>query len=314
MPGPAIARLACFLLLVATITPAAAAPAGPSILIVYETGNSVHETVYETIKGELTDRQRDHRPFDLRSATPDTRDDAERGHPDLIVTIGVRAAVSQHREGVNSPILSVLVPRSAYETLSKDFAGRSTAIFLDQPIERQFAVARAMLPRASQAGMLQGSSTKAGDNAEPDAPQTFGLEPNWVTLDPDADPADAIEALLATSDVVIATFDPEVYRPATAKWLLYLAFQKRRPIIGFSSALLKAGAVAAVFSTPANIANHAADLIGDWLETGRLPDDPAFPRYFHIGINAPVSARLGLGRPRQAVVEQAVRTLLEATP
>jgi len=162
--------------------------------------------------------------------------------------------------------------------------------------------------------MLRGSESLAEGAAVAPDDGVFGLALNVTRIDQDDDPAGAIQRVLDGNDVVIATFDPQAYTPATAKWLLYLAFQQQRPIVGFSYALLKAGAVAAVFSTPEQIAEHAADLVGEWLRTGLLPSGTAHPRYYHIGLNAPVAKKLGIAAPLESDLERAVQELLGEAP
>jgi ABC-type uncharacterized transport system substrate-binding protein len=90
--------------------------------------------------------------------------------------------------------------------------------------------------------------------------------------------------------------------------------RQRRPIIGFSYALLEAGAAASVFSTPEDIARHTADIVADWVRTGIAPTGTAFPRYYNIGINSRIADKLGLDAPSEKVLEQRVRALLGETP
>ena len=162
--------------------------------------------------------------------------------------------------------------------------------------------------------MLLGSKSSADIASFARAAGRFSLHLDIVTIDGDSNPASAIQLLLTNNEVIVSTFDREAYKPATAKWLLYLALRQQRPIIGFSYALLGAGAVATVFSTPEDIAKQTADIVADWAHTGMAPTGTAFPRYYHIGINARIANKLGLDAPPAKVLEQRVRTLLGETP
>jgi len=300
------------LLLLITLLWALPGSAARSVLVVSDKTNATHQTIVDSLRKALDGPGKDGvwvriEPLDIRQV----RHGIPGGlAPELIVTIGAKAAagVNGHANGV--PVLNVFLPRAAYLQIL-DTGGRpAAAVVLDQPLRRQLAVARALLPRAHTAGVLRGPEAQGDDVGVTQDDSDFGLALNITPIDPDQDPAGAIERLLDGSDVVIATFDPQVYTPATAKWLLYLAFQQQRPIVGFSYALLKAGAVAAVFSTPEQIAEHAADLIGEWRRTGLPPSGTAPPRYYHIGLNAPVAKRLGITPPPEADLRREVDALL----
>jgi ABC-type uncharacterized transport system substrate-binding protein len=184
------------------------------------------------------------------------------------------------------------------------------ALFLDQPIERQLALARALRPDAKRVGMLRAAEPdETTANAEQSA-HRLGFDLVIVTLEAEGGAAKAINQVVASSELIIATFDREAYKPATAKWLLYLAFQQRRPIVGFSRALLKAGAVAVTFSTPEHIATHAAELVQDWLDTGTLPSGSHYPRYYDVGLNEPIAEMLGVAPLNETELAARLRAAL----
>ncbi|MES9968078.1 MAG: hypothetical protein ABW074_12490, partial [Sedimenticola sp.] len=62
-----------------------------------------------------------------------------------------------------------------------------------------------------------------------------------------------------------------------------------------SAAYVKAGALAAVYSTPEDIGRQLAETIKEFLDSGgkRLPP-PRFPSYFNISTNETVAKSLGL--------------------
>jgi len=303
------ARGLLLLLMLIWVVPGTAAR---SLLVVSDNTNGTHRTIVDTLRKALDGDAGDGvwariEPLDVRQV----RDGIPGGlSPELIVTIGAKAAadVNGHADGV--PVLNVFLPQAAYRQIHDAGSQPGAAIVLDQPLRRQLAVARVLLPHAQTAGMLRGSEAPGGGAAVTPDDGAFGLALNVTRIDQDDDPAGAIQQVLDGNDVVIATFDPQAYTPATAKWLLYLAFQQQRPIVGFSYALLKAGAVAAVFSTPEQIADHAADLVGEWLRTGLLPSGTNHPRYYHIGLNAPVARRLGIAAPHESDLEREVQHLL----
>lgn len=285
-------------------------PLAGQILVAHDPQNAAHASVLEALRTSLSDKADPIGSPQLaiwdvvRQPAPPDADTP----PRLIVTIGSKAAAAVNRLTTPAPIFNVFLPKTAYEQLAAQSDRHHAAIYLDQPVIRQFAVARALLPASQSIGMLVGSAREQ-DAAELRAKAAqFDYDLNLVTMAPEDDPAERIEQVIDHSDLVVAFYDHQVFRPGTAKWLLFLAFQAGRPIIGFSQALLKAGAVAAVFSTPEQIGQHAGERIRHWLSGHGALGGPEPPRYFHIGVNGPVAEALGVPVPDIDDLQHRVQT------
>ena len=305
---------ACWCLLVYLCLYPSFAWSANTVLVVLDTGNRIHQSVLRHFRELANASLAPESAVEIRSLDFNQHKAEETPEAGLIITIGVRAAAELQNHPVDVPVLNVLIPQDAYRQMISAARRETAAVFLDQPIERQFAVAHTLLPTVHEAGMLLGSESSADIASFARAAGRFSLHLDVVTLDRGASPASAIRKLLTSNEVIVSTFDREAYQPATAKWLLYLALRQRRPIIGFSYALLEAGAAASVFSTPEDIARHTADIVADWVHTGVAPTGRVFPRYYNIGINARVADKLGLDAPSEKILEQRVRTLLGETP
>jgi ABC-type uncharacterized transport system substrate-binding protein len=115
--------------------------------------------------------------------------------------------------------------------------------------------------------------------------------------------------LIATADLFIAINDPLALSRENAKWLLYVAYQKQVPVIGFSKTYVKAGAAAAVYSEPEQIARQSAELARDWgSSSGRCLPSPSHAKYFNVTINHAVSQSLGSSLHNE---DELVRLILE---
>jgi putative ABC transport system substrate-binding protein len=290
---------------------------------VLEPANAKHRAVLAAIQNNLrsgnqpTDAARIS-TLDVDSLAGNEPDPVSDGDPALIVTIGTRAARAALQRPGTTPVLSVFLPEAAYrqltESLPGDNPGRTSgAIVLDQPVRRQIAIAHSLLPDARRIGALFSEPDGRLRKGFVTQAERFGLTANPLVIGEDDDPADGIERLMRDNELVVAVYDHRVFRPVTAKWMLYIGFQRHRPIVGFSYALLKAGAVAAVYSTPAQIGNHAAERIAAWLDHGASPG-VEHPVYYSIGINGPVADALGIDVPDETAFGERVRRELEAAP
>lgn len=236
--------------------------------------------------------------------------------PDLRVAVGMEACEAALDTPGAGGVLCPLVPRAGFERLPRaGIDARVSAIYLDQPVARQLALARALLPGARRVGFLAGPQVRRKAALIREAARAAGFQADLVNADGARDAAQGIERLVARNDLILAVYDAQVLTPATAKWLLHLAYQQGRPVLGFSRAYVTAGAVASVYSTPAQIGRQAADWILAW-HTDGLRDLPAagHPVEFEVAVNRPVARSLGLDPPSEAELARAVRRLTGGPP
>jgi signal transduction histidine kinase len=101
---------------------------------------------------------------------------------------------------------------------------------------------------------------------------------------------------LAEPGILLAVPDSTVYNNRTISNILLTAYHQRSPVVGFSPAYVKAGALLALYSTPAQVGQQAGEAARLGLATGSLPP-PAAPRHFRISTNPYVARSLGI-QPR----------------
>jgi ABC-type uncharacterized transport system substrate-binding protein len=214
--------------------------------------------------------------------------------PRIIVTVGTQAAQAVAERSPRPPVLHTLVPHQTWERLAPQGAnGRASAIFLDQPVERQLALIAEALPEWRRLALI------ASPRSEPLAAQLAAgaqLRRWTVTLESvtsDRDLYPALQRVLAAPAVLLALPDSTVFNSYTIQNVLLTAYRHQSPVIGFSPAYVRAGALLALYSTPSQIGAQAAAAVRTVLEGGALPA-PAWPRQFEIGINQNVARSLGI--------------------
>ena len=115
--------------------------------------------------------------------------------------------------------------------------------------------------------------------------------------------------LLRQADLLLAINDPLVLNRESAKWLLYEAYQRQLPVIGFSLAYVHAGAAAAVFSDSGQMGRQAAEITRDWLATGmRCLPAPQYSSYFRVAVNRAVNTSLGGRNLDEDALVRAIRS------
>jgi ABC-type uncharacterized transport system substrate-binding protein len=103
----------------------------------------------------------------------------------------------------------------------------------------------------------------------------------------------ALKQALSEAEVVLALPDPLIYNSASLQNILLTTYRARIPLVAFSPAYVKAGAVLAVYSTPAQVTRRAVEMLRQW-QSGRGLPSPQKPREFEVVVNERVAASLGL--------------------
>jgi hypothetical protein len=220
----------------------------------------------------------------------------------LVIAAGMKAAAAAAASKAPA-ILNVLIPESGHQKLLREHPQRASskaysAIHLDQPFERQIRLIEALLPggrqgNPRQVGVLY-DSFPAGELSEfrhKLARHRMGLYERKV--DGSLPLYKALQEVLDNSDVLLALPDASIYNNSTIRNILLASYRSRDPVIGFSPGYVKAGALAAVYSTPAQIAGQAAQAIRQYGETRTLPP-VQHPQLFEVAVNEQVGRSLGL--------------------
>jgi hypothetical protein len=216
---------------------------------------------------------------------------------DLAVAVGVHAAESLAEVADRTPVLAVLVPRAWYVNTGRARLGNGgrrsvSAIFLDQPFERQAQLIRLALPEAQRVGVLLSAEqeTLLGELSDAMRGHQLSLVPGILSSEDRL--ISTMESVLPQADVLLAQADPRVFNRHTAQSLFLTSYRYRTPVLGYSRSMTRAGALLSLHTSPAQIGRQAGESVITSLQGGRLPP-PAHPAYFSISVNEQVARSLG---------------------
>jgi putative ABC transport system substrate-binding protein len=223
----------------------------------------------------------------------------------LVIAVGVQALQHAARLKQGAAVLGVLIPHPAFERIRATSPHDNlSAILLDQPPARHMHLLRHLLPESDSVGILFGPSSSRVSEHFLRAARDHRLKPVIATIQAEDELLPALKPLLESTDALLAVPDPVVHQSGTAQTLLLTSYRYRKPVIGYSLAYVTAGALAAVYSSPADIARQAAEIT-------RIPPErqlppPQAPRYFSVGVNRQVARSLGLEVPDDAALMEAL--------
>lgn len=224
----------------------------------------------------------------------------------LLVPVGIKATrmVAEHA-GVQAAVLALMVPRSGFEAetwppgLSRR---RLSAVFIDQPPGRSLSLIERVLPKARQVGVIHSPQGRANIAPLSQEAALRRMSLRQAVIPPSGEVAAGLRQILPESDVLLLLPDALVINANNVQHVLLTAYRYRVPVIGFSQGLVKAGAIAAVYSTPAQIGAQGGQIARQWmLGEAELPP----PRYcdeYAISFNQHVARSLGLKLPDESAL------------
>jgi putative ABC transport system substrate-binding protein len=232
--------------------------------------------------------------------------------PRLIVTVGTSAFQAAASTDLRTPILAVLLPRSAYERIVEQAGRRATrplsAVFLDQPVARQLDLIRVALPEKRRIGIVFGPESQSLAAALQSAAQERELRLSTSRVGSAEDIFPALQRIVGDAELLLAEPDPLVYNSATIQNILLTSYRAQIPLIGFSPAYIRAGALLALFTTPSQVGTQAGEITRAWFSGKGLPP-PQAPREFSVAVNPHVARSLGLRLDEPAAIGDKLRQM-----
>ncbi|MDZ7585410.1 MAG: ABC transporter substrate binding protein [Thiobacillus sp.] len=292
--------LACACLLLVSAQAVAA-----RVTVVLSDDSAPYQEVYQVIRAYLDDTS-----HEVIRVYAERLNAVSLNESRLAVAVGVRAAESLAALPVRPPVLAVLVPRAWYvktgrARLSDGGGRRASAIYLDQPFERQVRLIHQAFPEARRVGMLVSAEQSGLVGELGDALQAQRLSLAHVTLSGEERLITALENVLSDAELLLAVPDPLIFNRNTAQSLFLTSYRYRVPVLGYSRSLTRAGALLSLHSSPEQIGRQTAEWVKGAIQgvPVNLPP-PAHPAYFSISINEQVARSLGFSLPPEAELEK----------
>jgi len=214
------------------------------------------------------------------------------------VALGTEAATGLARSRVKAPVLNALLPRSSFERVLRASGRKASAHFnvleLDQPLQRQLALVRLVLPKSRRLAVLWGPDSLPKAPALRSLASSQGLTLQEDVVNQGTSLFAALRSVLEGSDVLWAFADPLVFNSNNIQNILMTTIRVQVPVLAFSPAYVRAGALMAVYSTPLQVGDQAAQWVLDVLANRALSALALEPLDFEISVNEQVARALGL--------------------
>jgi len=268
------------------------ATANDAILVIQDNHNDAAEEIVLTLSQQLINKSIKIDVLDLSTQAFPENSDLQAYS--AIVTIGTHAAEVILNK--NPPIrsLSLLVSKQSWTILNQQKTNNQrSAILLDQPVSRQFHLIRELFGVDNNIGLLLGPYSAALETEIIESAKQLQQKITIKTIRNSDELIPVLSNLSDNVDLLLAEPDPVVYNKRSIQGILLLTYRSKTPVIGFSQAYSRAGAMVSLYSSTEDIAKQAVEIILDQSTSDRLYD----PKYFTITFNKQVARTLGIAPP-----------------
>lgn len=199
--------------------------------------------------------------YTLRDGGTDAREVGQSiraGHPDLVLAVGLNAALTAKLEIPDLPVVFCLVLNPELHGLP---AGNMTGVSMKVSPEQQLERIKAMAPHARRIGVLYDERQQAATiSAAKHQAKLLGLQLIGRAVAKRGEVSGALLALLPQIDLLWVLPDQTVVTDESLPFLLESAFDAKIPLFGLSSTFVQRGALGAVVIEPLDAGIQAAQL------------------------------------------------------
>lgn len=201
----------------------------------------------------------------------------------------------------DSPLLAVFVSR---ESAQRRSAILTSAIYVEPPLSRQIELSKILLGVDAHLGVVVSDAFAASASDEVAKVRRDGRV-NIYSLANVGDLNRTLIDLLSNNQALVGVYDSELYSPSNIKNILITAYRQNRPLIGPSSAYIKAGSLASTYSDLDDVSKRLIEILSAGLTNNQWAKQGYNP-YFQVRYNEQVGRSLNLSLPD---VNDAVKAL-----
>lgn len=224
----------------------------------------------------------------------------------LVVSLGTEAFRQVISRNSRATVIAGLIPRISFERLlleaGKKATANVTALYLDQPFSRQLDLLHMALPQARRVGVLWGPESVSQQALMNTALLAHGLELSEGVVGDNVSLISALQSSLHDADVLLAVADSAVYNSTTVANILLTSYRAKTPVLAFSPAYVKAGALLSVHTNAVQAGTQLAGMAARFLQ-GAVPLSQ-YPADFTVTTNDYVARSLGLSLDAKVLTER----------
>lgn len=212
------------------------------------------------------------------------------------MTLGSEALKEMLQAGADGPVLSLLTSSEAFRDIVPPQSTEHrrvpvTALFAEASPAQQLTLVRKIFRRRITVGVLLSDYTASFEAQIRTAARAADLDLEVHRVSLAENPIRALTRL-ASANVLLALPDRAIMSAENVQAFLEATYRRGMTVVGFSAALVRAGALASVYSTVEEVVAQASLLI-EQLAGGQQPV-PQYPAYWRVAVNERVARSLDI--------------------
>jgi ABC-type uncharacterized transport system substrate-binding protein len=213
----------------------------------------------------------------------------------MAILVGSKGWRSLDSIAPDIPVLAVLPPRHLFDSATATSTRPMLAIYGEMAPSRMlnFVSIFLQLKKSSTVSLVAGPQTQAHLPRLETLANDKGLRLLVERVDREIEVGAAVERLTQHASVLLALPDPVAHTASTVSPILMMTYRAGIPVIAYSEPYLKAGATAALYASPDQIATQVIETLANFRQSKSAPT-VQYLKYFTVGINQTVARSLGL--------------------
>ncbi len=278
-----------------------------SVIFLYD-GNNTHHQQYVQESDRLIRQALPSVNVVHRTLSETLNEDEPGGGRSLLITVG--SAAAKNAADFNQPTLNTLITRRTFGALAKEYRSPRSSVFIEQSIQRQLELIKTALPSRKKLSVLVGSDSQEEHLELERESLRLGLEIEFVKVEGNGDIERIFSQHLLSDDTLLLLPDPQVVNRHTVKPLVLGSYRKGVPLVGYSQALVKAGALMAVHSPISALERQMMVAVEHFFSTGVLPA-PQYAGDFDVSVNYQLARALKIPLPSERSLKKTLEEQLQ---
>lgn len=220
-------------------------------------------------------------------------------NPEVVVAVGLRAAVLVHERMPRTPMVFALVPAPERHDLIGSWV---TGVTADIPPSIELGIFRALAPDVKRIGVVVGPNPEPWLGLARASARRLGIELVAAPVGGVEHVGAGLRSLLGRVDALWMPADADIASPEAFRFAMAEALRYRLPLLAFSPALVQAGAMAAAAPDLDWVGERMAEQVRRIQSGERAGDVPSTPvRRARAVANLSTARAIGRELPAQAL-------------
>ncbi len=213
----------------------------------------------------------------------------------LIVTSGVHALRLGLEASHQARILAIAIPEESFLQMTRGRTDRDrlSAIFMEVSLERMAEIISQRLTGIESVGIVSSDGRYlSGEHRLGHPDRAPGLKFREYAVPREADIVDVFTQASRENQAILAVPDPRIFNRDTIVRIMLTTYRSNTPVIGYSEAMNRAGALMSVFSSPEMLGDEAGELVADALRAQRWQHTERHTERYTVAVNPQVARSL----------------------